>query len=240
MSQLWQLYRLGKFDCEIREKKKEKDKLVNPDGLKEECSRLENEIPVAEEQKSQLHLKIKKLELETDSVENHRKLLEKKIYSGKTTNPKELQNWQVEIENLKIKQNQKEEMILELMEQMESLNKQIDEQKRLLEERGIQIENARENYKNDLDRIERESAELLEKRGKIADSLDENSLRKYEQLRRIKEDGMAVARIEGDVCGGCYMNIPDSMIKQVQAHHLITCHNCMRILYWEEEKKSPN
>lgn len=236
MSQLWQVYRMSRLDTEKDIKEKEKDELIKPDRLEEECKELERELKELDEEKKNLHLKMKKLELETDGIVNHRKKLEKKIYSGKTQNPKELINWQIEIEHLKKKQGEKEDIILEIMENMESIEERKENNKQLIEEKEKKIKTTYRKYKSETKRLDKEISKLEAKKEKIAQSVEESLVRKYEQLRKIKEDHLAVAKIEGDVCGGCYMNIPNSMIKQVQAYHLLTCNNCMRILYWEDKK----
>jgi len=237
MSQLWQVYRMSKLDGEKDKKEKERDELKQPGELEDECIELKKEIDKLDEDNKKLHLKMKKLELETDGIVNHRKKLEKKIYSGKTTNPKELRNWQIEIEHLKKKQAEKEDIILEIMESMESNEEQKENNAQLIQKKEKEIKKAYKTFKSETKRLSAEIAELEKKKDKIAGSVDKDLLKKYEQLRKIKEDHIAVARIEGDACGGCYMNIPDSMIKKVQAHHLITCNNCMRILYWEDKKE---
>ncbi|MCD4783089.1 MAG: hypothetical protein K8T10_04570 [Candidatus Eremiobacteraeota bacterium] len=237
MSQLWQLYRMNQLDTEKDKKTIEKDKLMKPDQLEKECKELEKELEEFDEKKKKLHLKMKKSELETDGVVNHRKKLEKKIYDGKTKNPKELLNWQLEIEHLKKKQEEKEDLILEMMEKMESIEEHKEDNKQLIKEKEKEIKTANRSYKSELKRLESEMSDMEANKEKIAKTVEENLLKKYEQLRRIMKDHMAVAKIKGEICGGCFTNLPDSMIKQVQAHHLVTCNNCMRILYWEDKKE---
>lgn len=235
MSQLWQLYRLGQLDQEMDRKIKEKEGMKDPKEMIKTIEKIEKEIAENDETRKKLSLNIKKLELENSGIEDHRKKIEKKLYSGKTTNPKELQNWQAEIESLKKKQYQKEETILEMMEELEAIDKKREANLKEIEKCKSQMEVQLREYEEKNNQLQNEIQNLLEKRKKIAETVEESLLKKYEQLRKIKEDGVAVVKIEDGVCGGCYMNIPDSMIKKVKDHYLVTCHNCMRILYWGGE-----
>lgn len=235
MAQLWHLYQLGQTDTSIDKKKAEKEKLGPPAALTEESVEIGEKIKSLKEELKQLHLKMKKLELETDSITEHRKILEKKIYSGKTTNSKELQNWQSEIEHLQKKQNEKEEIQLELMETQEALEESINENKENLKKKEEEIEEAKKLQITESTRLEKEIAELTIKRDKLAAAIEPSTLHRYEQLRLSTFDGVAVVKITNQACGGCYMSVPMSMIRQVQAHHLTTCNNCMRILFWDDK-----
>lgn len=235
MAQLWHLYQLGQTDTSIDKKKAEKEKLGPPAALKQEADEIVEKITGLKEELKQLHLKIKKLELETDSITDHRKILEKKIYSGKTTNSKELQNWQSEIEHLLTKQNEKEEIQLEMMETMESLENSIKEYIEKEKQKKEEIIVAQNLQKTETVRLEKEISELTVKRDKLAAAIEPSTLHRYEQLRLSTFDGVAVVKIVSNSCGGCYMSVPMSMIRQVQAHHLTTCNNCMRILFWDDK-----
>ena len=233
MAQLWQLFQLGQTDGLIDKKKKEKEELETPTKLEEEKVKLEEEMTRLKESLKELHLKMKKLEIETDGYVEHRKKLEKKIYSGKTTNPKELQNWQTEIQHLKKKQNEKEELQIELMEEQESLETSIENSNKSIKDKEKEIKAAWKQYKSENKRLEEEIEKLLAKREKILPTLEPAELNRYEKLRLSTQDGIAVVKITSNSCGGCFMSIPMSMIRKVQAHELVTCNNCMRILYWE-------
>ncbi len=235
MAQLWHLYQLGLTDTSIDKKKAEKEKLGPPEELKSEADEIAGKINDLKEELKQLHLKIKKLELETDSIADHRKILEKKIYSGKTTNSKELQNWQSEIEHLQKKQNEKEEIQIEIMETMENLETSIKEHKEKLHQKKDEITEAKQLQETETIRLEKEISELTVKREKLAAAIEPSTLHRYNQLRLSTFDGVAVVKIVSNSCGGCYMSVPMSMIRQVQAHHLTTCNNCMRILFWDDK-----
>jgi len=238
MSQLWHLYRLSQTDMGIDKKKKEKEELETPEERKKECVEIEKEITVLKDDKRKLQLKMKKLEIETDGLIDHRKKFEKKIYSGKTINPKEIQSWQAEVEFLRRKQNDKEEILLEYMEEMESLEKYIDETEKKFSRTEAEIKKGWKKLKSEKKRLEKEIIELTEKREKIAKAIEKSDLRKFEQLQLSKDESFVVAKIVNGACGGCFIDIPSSIINKVRAHHLVTCNNCMRIMYWEIKKES--
>lgn len=235
MAQLWHLYQLTQTDISIDKKKAEKERLGPSAELEEESVKIQEKITELQDELKQLHFKMKKIELETDSITEHRKNLEKKIYSGKTTNSKELQSWQTEIEHLLKKQNEKEEIQLEMMETQETLDNSIKEHKDKLKQKNDELKEVEELQKTETIRLDKEILELSGKRDKLAAAIEPSTLHRYEQLRMSTFDGVAVVKIVNNSCGGCYMSVPMSMIRQVQAHHLTTCNNCMRILFWDDK-----
>jgi predicted nucleic acid-binding Zn-ribbon protein len=216
MSQLWHLFRLSLLDQEADKKSEELRTLKDPTELEKECESLEKEILKQEDEIKKLALKTKKLELENESIKTHWKSIEKKLYSGKTSNTKELSSWQIEITTLKKKQNSIEEEILTLMEQAEELDSKHQNSQKKLEEDKKNIVQAWQDYKDRKIFLEKTIAELKEKRTKFIPPVEAADLKKYEMIRKLKDDGIAVAKIEENVCGGCYMNVPDMMIKKVQ------------------------
>ncbi|MCE1248621.1 MAG: C4-type zinc ribbon domain-containing protein [Firmicutes bacterium] len=236
MSQLWHMYRLSLLDQESDKKNEELRKLKDPAEIEKECKDLEKEIARLDEESKKLVLATKKLELESESIKTHWKSIEKKLYSGKTSNTKELSGWQTEVATLKKKQNKIEEEIIVLMEQAESIDESLKNSQKQLELKKAEAESAWKSYKETKVNLEKEIAELKDKRTKLVPPIDQADLKKYEMLRKLKDDGVAIVKIEENVCGGCYMSVPDMMIKKVQTLHLVTCNNCSRILYWEDEK----
>ncbi len=72
------------------------------------------------------------------------------------------------------------------------------------------------------------------KREKFMETLDKDLWNKYQDLKEQK-DGLAIAKISKGFCGGCLMNLPESVIKRVQQRTLEFCSNCGRILYTDGE-----
>lgn len=72
------------------------------------------------------------------------------------------------------------------------------------------------------------TAEILTKIAELRGSLDDDCLRRFDRLR---QQGMAVAKLEAGVCGGCRLNIPQGdVIRMRKSAEPPACPNCGRFL----------
>ncbi len=73
---------------------------------------------------------------------------------------------------------------------------------------------------------------LVNSRRKLADQISKRNLTLYERVRI--RYGRAVVPVEGQICLGCFMNLPTKNIgtDSAQSDRIETCENCGRILYW--------
>jgi hypothetical protein len=156
---------------------------------------------------------------------------EKRLYDGSVRNPKELGNIQHELELLKDQRARLEDQLLEVMGRLESLE--------------ADHAAARDSVTRAEARWETEQKELHTRAKSLADALtraeaqreaqklkiDPRALHLYEDIRR-RRGGMAVAHIQGGMCGGCRVGIPEAVRRRAFApDQLAQCPNCERILY---------
>ena len=133
--------------------------------------------------------------------------IDKSLYSGTVSSPRDLQAMQAEIEALKRRQNALEEELLATMEQVEPVamaKAQLDETKgsHLTEvERLNSLIEAKEAV------IDGELAEVVAKRSSLAISVEPGILATYEKLRA-HLGGVGVARLDGGRCTGCHLTLP--------------------------------
>lgn len=232
MSQLWHLKMLDQFDNEIDDLLKQKNQLRSPVPIREEIENIHREIEEDEVLKKQLQKEIKKMELEVGQVVAHRESVEKKLYSGYTTNPKELRAWKDEVDFLLKKQEEVEEIILEKMEELESLEAKILILKEKLSQKEVELKEVTETFEKRSAEIEEALKEVRKKREKMASLIDEKFLTRYMQVRKLKQ-GSAVSVVSNGRCGACYMILSPSTLSKVKSGQLVTCSTCSRILYWE-------
>lgn len=230
MSQLWKIKMLNHIDNEISKLQDEKRALKTSEPIEDEIEKLKRELKQAIEQKQEKDLEIKRKELEVGKIAAHRESIEKKLYGGQTTNPKELQGWKAEVDYLKRKQDELEDEILEIMEEVENKEKNIEAKENKIKQKEKEAKEVSRIYKSESQRIHSKLDELKEKRSKMVESIDKNDLQKYEQVRKMK-GGSAVAEVKGEHCGSCNMKIPRSILNQVKNKELIKCSACSRILY---------
>jgi uncharacterized protein len=143
--------------------------------------------------------------------------------------------------------------------EFDSLNKMLDmaaldiqlAQKKLKELKGI-LEGKRETLavtearlagrKKDLDvkkvelqsiieKTEKDEEKYQKQSDKAQKKIDERLLKAYQKIRTSYKNGVAVATIERDSCGGCFNYIPPQQQLELGMHkRIIVCEHCGRIL----------
>ena len=183
------------------------------------------------EQLEDVGRKQKNSEWELDDLQERIRLIDSKLYSGTTKDPKELVNLEKEVKGLKNQIKPKEDVLLGLMSQAEGIEADVqaatEEVKRLKRER----EQKQETFGQKKVEIETLLAKLEEDRVALAQQIDREALRTYERIRLSR--GQAVTKVERGECQGCHIAVPTSQWQKVKAGDLIQCNSCSRILYSE-------
>lgn len=74
---------------------------------------------------------------------------------------------------------------------------------------------------------------LEEARNELVRKLSKSLLYNYENLR--KRYKRAIVPVKDDICLGCFMRIPTSLITRGRSDQdVINCEGCGRVLYWYE------
>ena len=229
------LYRLQQVDLTVAEVLEQLERLKK-EVLPEEnqYASLERQLNEYNNQKEKTRKQQRIDELELASLQAEKKKIETQLYGGKTTNPKELSQWQRDLEILNSKINIREEKVLEALIKIEELDKEIKPYSEMLKDIQSKLSNAKVEKENELNRIKSIIDECKEKRNKILPNIDEDIFPVYERLLK-KKGGIAVTKIQNDICGGCFVHLPEGVVKRVQNRELQHCPQCGRILYWEPE-----
>ncbi len=191
-----------------------------------------NHLNELEASLKKLQLKQKEKEGELAQKEAGVKKLDGQLGQVKTN--KEYAALQQEIASLKADNSLLEEDIIKIMDEVEAVHEEVrTEQNRL---------------KQTSKEFEAKEAELSQKEKTCTGKVDELQKAREESLRQIapdvrslydrvveKKQGLALIRINGEVCGACQMQLRPQLINEVRlAENIIVCENCSRILYFEE------
>jgi hypothetical protein len=141
-----------------------------------------------------------------------------------------------EIDDLKRTQFQTEDKAIQVMEEIEELEKICSENKEKESEIRKAFERDKEEIERELEALDEELKILDAKRDTFAHAIDQDLLRKYLYLKDHKE-GQAISPVVGGVCQICHMNIPPQTFNElIRGDSLMTCTNCNRIIYWAEDE----
>ncbi|HUE61164.1 MAG TPA: C4-type zinc ribbon domain-containing protein [Acidimicrobiales bacterium] len=176
----------------------------------------------------------KQRELEADlaSAEDRASAVNRRLYSGEVSASRELQAMAADVDALKERSSELEDSILEVLEELEPLEKQASELESALS--GLRTERAAaaSSLAATESVVDSELAAVDSERQQIAAAVPESLLRLYEQLRA-RLGGVAVASLVGSRCDGCHLSLPATeldRIRHLPAGEMVTCDQCGRIL----------
>jgi predicted nucleic acid-binding Zn-ribbon protein len=173
----------------------------------------------------------KDIELEADDLRAKIAPLEEKLYGGSIRNPKELSDLQADIDQIKRHMSAVEDRDLEALAAVEAAE---GDHRRAREELAS-IEAAWREEQDDLGersgRLAGEISRLEEERREQAGRVGAELLARYEHVRRTHH-GRGVAKLDRNVCQGCRISLPVSLVNRTRAGtSVVQCPNCERILH---------
>lgn len=224
------LYNLQKIDSKI-------DKIRSIRGeLPMEVRDLEDEIEGLETRLANLTSELN--QMEDSIVKNKGRIKESqqliKKYDGQLTNVKnnreyDALNKEIEIQGLEIQASEKR--IKEAQYEIEIKNKIIETSKAELDGRKQDLENKKAELDNIVEETKKEENGLESARKEASTFIEERLLLAYNKIRTSMKNGLGVAAINRDSCGGCFANIPPQRQLDIrQRKKIIVCEHCGRIL----------
>lgn len=125
-----------------------------------------------------------------------------------------------------------EDEALGLMEQAETLDKEVVDLQKKLDTDSKVFAEFNSNVERELADAEARRAKLADERKKrTRDGMPPEALTTYSQLLAARQ-GVALAALEGRTCQACFMDIPTNMVVRVaRGTELVQCPSCHRILF---------
>ncbi len=179
---------------------------------------------------AQLRTRLKDLELQSTTLDDRIALLDQRLYSGAIKNPKELGDLQRDLDSLRRRKLEMDEMLLSVMADVE-------EAERDYEGAHAELTRVEAAWRTDQSALTIERAHLTEQ----IEALDQErsaqraetsppDLAVYDRLRA-QRHGQAVARLDDGMCGACGVQPSANKLSHLRRDDtLITCGNCERVL----------
>ncbi|NDJ86030.1 MAG: hypothetical protein GYB66_09105 [Chloroflexi bacterium] len=170
------------------------------------------------------------LELEAASLSQKIDELDKVLYSGKIADPKELQERQIELEELRRRQ----QLLLENQSAAQAAHQAAAENVERLQldlaEAIAERDQLDEGMTEEQHQLKALVNKKLKERKDIAKAIPADLLKQYRTLRK-RKNGVAVALLDQSTCTACHIEQPRSHVQRViQSGELSYCIGCGRIL----------
>ncbi|MDQ3979017.1 MAG: C4-type zinc ribbon domain-containing protein [Actinomycetota bacterium] len=200
--------------------------------LEEEVASLEQRLAEVREQRDVVARRQKRLEDELASVEAKTAEIEKRLYSGAVTVPRELQAMQGEVESLRRRRSDLEDQVLEAMGEREPLDDEVGRLEAERTSRDAEGGRLRAAIAEAEAAIDAEMASEREAREALAAVLPDELSSLYEQLRA-RLGGIGAARLVNGRCSGCHLTLPATELDRIRKEPpdaLVRCEQCGRLL----------
>ena len=232
------LVALQEIDQEILEIKQELARIPEEAARREAALDTKREkLEKLELSAKSLHIDNKELELEIAALDSsvnrsQQKLLE--VPDQKSYNA--LRN---QIATNKADQKHKEDLSLELMEKLETVQEQIRKLKEEVATEQEIIEHLRQQSKDQREQARDKVAELKDERRKLVDKIDPEDYHLYRKLMRPPEF-VAITELTGQgLCKTCNVQVEPQVLNRLYiGREMVFCSNCGRVLYLHESIES--
>ncbi|MDP8260038.1 MAG: C4-type zinc ribbon domain-containing protein [Candidatus Gygaella obscura] len=140
-----------------------------------------------------------------------------------------------EIEGIKADSSVLEDDIIELMDELDLLNKDKEKEAVVLKQEEDKLKEVKVKIDLRTKEIDSTLKDLEFKRSQIAQETDRGVLAGYEKILENK-DGLAIVAVYNNSCQGCFMNVTAQIINEIKMFDkIIHCGMCSRILYLEDD-----
>jgi len=229
MTQVKTLYDLQQVDLAIQREQEALDDISSHLGESQALLQAKSELIAEQQHLAETEKQQRDVEWEIEDLRGSITQLNDKLYGGKTQNPKELVSLEKENDIFKAKLRQKEDNLLDLMSEAETIQNKIKTNSERL--KGLEGEWQREQ--EDLTRRQTEVKsrllDLNQKRQALVSEIAPQTLELYDSVKQRK--GQAVVKVAQGRCHGCHLNLSMNEWQRVRAGALIQCSSCGRILY---------
>ncbi len=198
--------------------------LAKKENLASEIATLEEESKAEQvkKQKNELHI----AELSAKLEENSKK-------SGDVKTEREMKSLQLEEEIAKEQVAFANEEIERLEKVIENKQEKIAELQGQMEEIDANLATVKEEVDAKLAEINVERQKVFEAKEKLVSQMNQKGLSFYQKIRRWAKNTTAV-EVKNQACMGCYMVINDKVYAEViKGEEITNCPHCGRILYIE-------
>jgi uncharacterized protein len=227
------LYRLQEIDTTWDRVRRRLQQLQNLSGGSNELKTTREQVASTESTLNEWQRTQTEAELESRSLTTKIQESEERLMSGQVRNPKELEALQSSIESMRRHKISLDDQSVEAMIKVEEFSGALTEQKGSLATLESNWQTKQQTLEEELQQRKKEFLYLKRLREQTVGQVSAAALEQYEHLRR-RKNGIAVAKLEGDICNACHMQVPTGIVGSARnADVLLYCPGCGRLLHRE-------
>lgn len=231
MNDLHLLYQLQQSETNIRQKKVRLNEIVEAQKVSDELLAAKQAADGHDENLSGLRAKQTDLSLQIQTIEEKSKESSEKMYSGEISNPKVLDDFQMEIDSLARRKATAEDEALGVLNQIESIQSAKATADAKLASLMEQWKATQISLNAEKQELSADINALLEKRTAQLANVDAGLLAKYHSVGKRMKDRVAITAVKDSSCLACRVKMPPGLISKAHKGELVHCPSCDRMLY---------
>jgi hypothetical protein len=170
--------------------------------------------------------------LEQSIADLENRIARSKLRMNEVKTNKEYQAILREIDDFKGEIRRKEDEALEVMEQIETISRELKTLESEFESHKVRLEADRKVLQEEADRLKERLDQLDAVAAEIRAKIDPGLLKRCDSLLA-RQSGVAVAPVEAGTCKICHLNIPPQKFIELQKDEaILQCPHCHRFLFW--------
>lgn len=189
-------------------------------------------VVAAEAQLGDTSRELTKAEGDVEQVRARAARNQQRLDSGAVGSPRDLENLQHEIGSLAKRQGDLEDVVLEIMERMESAQTRVTELTARLDHSTVVLKEAEGRRDAAFAEIDADAEKVKRDREAVATVIPADLLKLYTRLRE-QQGGVGAARLYQRRCEGCRVEFAITDLNAIKAEPkdaVVRCDNCGRIL----------
>lgn len=232
MTQAESLYHLQEIDLNLIQRQKRLSEIVAGLSNNQIILNAQTQLTNAEQRLNPLQRKARQLEQEIQSNAQKIQLTDEQLYSGRVRNPKELQDMQNEIQSLKKRNVELEDVLLETMLAVEEAEVEVANAQQELQTVQASWEQDHSQLLDEQTKIKTELVDLQQKREQALPAVTPESLKTYNTLRP-RKNNQPIALLVNQSCSVCRVEQDMTIIGEARKGQKLTfCSSCGRILLY--------
>jgi hypothetical protein len=199
--------------------------------LEARAGELRDALVVTETELGDLGREQTRAERDVDQVRTRIDRDRARLDAGQVSAARELATLQSEIESLRRRQGDLEEIVLEMMERREGLVSRQDELSAERDRLGIETAEVTARRDAAVKEIDEQTAKASDQRASVAAEVPADLIKLYEQIRDSR--GVGAAALRAGRCEGCHLTLNTVDLNQIRASapdEVLRCEECRRIL----------
>jgi len=231
MAQAKALYQLQITDLQLEADQKRVQEIQAALGESESLLRARRDLDAAQAERQRWATRALDLELDLGSVDSEITTNEQRLYSGRVTNPKELNDLQQKVVALKRHRQSLEDNLLEAMVNADEAQEQVEQCQAELKQIEQEWQLSQAALRQELDDLKTRIVENEKQHQELRQSIPTPDLAAYDNVRA-RKGNLVVAMFKDGVCGFCAVSPSSQHLKHLKAaKSIMFCANCGRILF---------